>query len=292
MSLSAAASKVSAIAPGPNTRRSPAACNGWVRNRRDGSVEAVFIGAGRCRRRHGRSLPDRTGWRPVEAVDQREARPDEVKLRRGDELFSVLSNGLSISRRAEQRLERRTQRHVHFRHRHRHAEIGERGDADSAGRRRRTARCRKNATSSGSTLSAKPCSVTQCRTRMPMAAILSSNFSPLSGRGTQTPIRSSRRSPRTLKDASVRMIHSSIDGDEAAHIRRAALEIEHDIADALARPVIGELAAAAGHVDRKARVDQFGRLCRGAGGVKGRVLEQPDQLGAPRRARSPRPVQS
>ena len=44
--------------------------------------------------------------------------------------------------------------------------------------------------SSGATLSEKPCSVTQCRTRMPIAAILSSNLSPpspapLSGRGGQ-----------------------------------------------------------------------------------------------------------
>src|SRR5277367_6812298 len=44
-------------------------------------------------------------------------------------------------------------------------------------------------------------------------------------------------------------------GDEAAQVGRPALEIEHDIADALAGPMIGELAAAAGHVDRKARLD-------------------------------------
>ncbi len=63
---------------------------GWVRNRRDGSVEAVFGGAdnevaemiAQCRR-------GPVGAR-VEAVDQREARPDEIALRRGDELFSVL----------------------------------------------------------------------------------------------------------------------------------------------------------------------------------------------------------
>ena len=42
-----------------------------------------------------------------------------------------------------------------------------------------------------------------------IAAILSSKPAPLSGRRTQTPMRSSRRSPRTLKPASVRMIHSS-----------------------------------------------------------------------------------
>ena len=63
---------------------------GWVRNRRDGSVEAVFGGAeddltamiADCRR-------GPPGAR-VEAIDQREATPDEIALRRGDELFSVL----------------------------------------------------------------------------------------------------------------------------------------------------------------------------------------------------------
>src|SRR5580658_4025777 len=34
-------------------------------------------------------------------------------------------------------------------------------------------------------------------------------------------------------------------GDEAAHVGRPALEIEHDITDALAGTVVGELAAAA-----------------------------------------------
>jgi acylphosphatase len=63
---------------------------GWVRNRRDGSVEAVFGGPendvaamiAQCRR----GPPG--AW--VDAIDQREATPDEIALRRGDELFSVL----------------------------------------------------------------------------------------------------------------------------------------------------------------------------------------------------------
>ena len=63
---------------------------GWVRNRRDGSVEAVFGGPegdvaamiAECRR----GPPG--AW--VEIIDQREAKPDEIALRRGDELFSVL----------------------------------------------------------------------------------------------------------------------------------------------------------------------------------------------------------
>lgn len=63
---------------------------GWVRNRRDGSVEALFAGAedgvramiAQCRR----GPPG--AW--IETIDQREATPDEIALRRGDELFSVL----------------------------------------------------------------------------------------------------------------------------------------------------------------------------------------------------------
>jgi acylphosphatase len=63
---------------------------GWVRNCRDGSVEAVFSGPdgdvaamiAQCRR-------GPPGAR-VDAIDQREATPDEIALRRADELFSVL----------------------------------------------------------------------------------------------------------------------------------------------------------------------------------------------------------
>jgi acylphosphatase len=63
---------------------------GWVRNRRDGSVEAVLSGPendvvamiAECRR----GPPG--AW--VDAIDQREATPDEIALRHGDELFSVL----------------------------------------------------------------------------------------------------------------------------------------------------------------------------------------------------------
>jgi acylphosphatase len=63
---------------------------GWVRNRRDGSVEALFSGSkddveamiAQCR-------CGPPGAR-VDGVDQRDATPDEIALRRGDELFSVL----------------------------------------------------------------------------------------------------------------------------------------------------------------------------------------------------------
>ncbi len=64
---------------------------GWVRNRRDGSVEALFSGAGKRGAGDARCLPF-TG-RPEPAsmrIDQREAAAGEVALRRRDELFSVL----------------------------------------------------------------------------------------------------------------------------------------------------------------------------------------------------------
>ena len=66
--------------------------------------------------------------------------------------------------------------------------------------------------------------------------------------------------------------------NEAAHVGRAALEIEHDIADALAGTVIGELPAAAGRIHGKARVEELVRPGGGAGCVEGRVLEQPNQF--------------
>lgn len=64
---------------------------GWVRNRRDGSVEAVFSGRtdivtemiARCRR--GPSAAR------VEAIDNEPATPDALNLRRPGEAFSVLA---------------------------------------------------------------------------------------------------------------------------------------------------------------------------------------------------------
>jgi acylphosphatase len=63
---------------------------GWVRNRRDGSVEALFVGSAdavvemmaRCRR--GPSSAH------VDAVVEDPARPDDLNLRRAGEGFSVL----------------------------------------------------------------------------------------------------------------------------------------------------------------------------------------------------------
>jgi len=64
---------------------------GWVRNRHDGSVEAVFAGeadavAGMidaCRRG-----PSFGAW--VDVLHQRDSDGDDLKLRRAGELFSVL----------------------------------------------------------------------------------------------------------------------------------------------------------------------------------------------------------
>lgn len=66
---------------------------GWVRNRRDGAVEAVFAGpAGAvhemidaCRRGPPGAL--------VDAIDERAGTPADLALRRPGELFSVLATG-------------------------------------------------------------------------------------------------------------------------------------------------------------------------------------------------------
>jgi acylphosphatase len=74
------------------TRRTAIArgLQGWVRNRRDGSVEAVFAGPepavadmiGLCRRGPASAR--------VDAVDVDAAEPDALNLRRRDERFSEL----------------------------------------------------------------------------------------------------------------------------------------------------------------------------------------------------------
>jgi acylphosphatase len=63
---------------------------GWVRNRRDGTVEALFIGP---EENVGTMIEACRNGPPgsrVNSIDQRQASVDEVALRRRDELFSVL----------------------------------------------------------------------------------------------------------------------------------------------------------------------------------------------------------
>jgi acylphosphatase len=63
---------------------------GWVRNRRDGSVEAVFSGPEHDVTAMIAICRNGPPGARVSAVDQREAEPEEVELRRAGELFSVL----------------------------------------------------------------------------------------------------------------------------------------------------------------------------------------------------------
>ena len=137
---------------------------------------------------------------------------------------------------------------------------------------------------SGSTLSETPCSVTQRRTRTPMAAILSSAGSPsgdagLSGRATQTPTRALARLAHDVERFQ-RLDQPAFErGHIGSHVGPTALEVEHDVSDPLPGPVIGELAAASGAMDRKTGFDEVAVLRARAGGVKRRMLDEPDPFG-------------
>src|SRR4029077_16069621 len=72
---------------------------------------------------------------------------------------------------------------------------------------------------------------------------------------------------------------------EQPHVGAPLPDIQHEIDHALARTVIGELAAAAGFVDREAPLDQAAAFRAGARGVERRGFAQPHQLPrAPARA--------
>lgn len=65
---------------------------GWVRNRRDGTVEALFMGEGGV----VADMIDACRQGPfaarVDAIDQREGTDKELGLRRPGEVFSVLAS--------------------------------------------------------------------------------------------------------------------------------------------------------------------------------------------------------
>jgi acylphosphatase len=63
---------------------------GWVRNRRDGTVEALFIGPEQTVAAMLAACRNGPPGSRVDSIDQRQASEDEVALRRRDELFSVL----------------------------------------------------------------------------------------------------------------------------------------------------------------------------------------------------------
>ena len=63
---------------------------GWVRNCRDGSVEALFVGAADTVAAMIAACRQGPRGSRVEGIDQRDGTADELALRRRCELFSVL----------------------------------------------------------------------------------------------------------------------------------------------------------------------------------------------------------
>jgi acylphosphatase len=64
---------------------------GWVRNRRDGAVEALFAGMQDDVRAMIEACREGPPGSRVQAIDQLSAAADDLALRRGGETFSVLS---------------------------------------------------------------------------------------------------------------------------------------------------------------------------------------------------------
>ncbi len=65
---------------------------GWVRNRHDGSVEAVFVGTEQAVGDMIKACRQGPPGARVASIDQREAGPADIALRRRDELFSLLGS--------------------------------------------------------------------------------------------------------------------------------------------------------------------------------------------------------
>jgi acylphosphatase len=66
---------------------------GWVRNRPDGTVEAVFAGPASVVEGMIEACRRGPPGAQVDALDQRESGLDDVALRRRGEMFSVLPTG-------------------------------------------------------------------------------------------------------------------------------------------------------------------------------------------------------
>jgi acylphosphatase len=63
---------------------------GWVRNRRDGSVEALLVGPPDAVAAMVAACHQGPRGSHVDGIDQRDGTAEDVKLRRPGELFSVL----------------------------------------------------------------------------------------------------------------------------------------------------------------------------------------------------------
>lgn len=64
---------------------------GWARNRRDGTVEALFMGEATVVAEMIEACRQGPSAARVDNIDQREGTADELRLRRSGDVFSVLA---------------------------------------------------------------------------------------------------------------------------------------------------------------------------------------------------------
>ena len=127
-----------------------------------------------------------------------------------------------------------------------------------------------------------PCQLTQRETRTPIAAIFASVPRGVIGDpdadAALAPFAADVEAGEGADQPLLQPVHEAADVARRHGAMRAG-QVQHDIGHALARAMIGPLAAATGGEGGEAGgVGQLLRPGGGAGGIERRMLDQPDQL--------------